>query len=562
MESKSAPADTKARSSESRLPAFIYTCKDFVFKPVLKLSALRLAVLACIATIATGVLNFDILRDTAFKFWFVPRILDVVLLLAEIAGWGLTIVLLYLLLCRAEAIIGGANQVGSTLLEPFSILDDIERGERKDIPVNGCPAACSMLLGRSIWLNRFPGEGDAIKLMRGAMAGGFVAALIGYAVISLVVQPVRETALIPIVESRGKAIPWGGDNQIEDPAWNFVFLRILAEHSPDTVRNPDAFHNAVSVTRLIDPSRLNGQSPSTLSCVHSPGTLSKDNDAIQMIRVHCPSLQVDETGSLVVNSLPDLLITVDFTHLGTFIDSQQYDLAANVPEVFLGLTQNTDYLTASTKPFPLPAGVNYLASVSLDLRKVLRHRVLSALGMFEATDAFWMPTVEHIVPDPLTRQAASILPDSVNMSSFRLYVPYDPSEIRIVQESREKTILAGMSAVGGLWTLLAGGFGLFFGTKLIQIFLNNKALSIFSFVQQQGRGKIAEEYRKLYPRIQSDMSVDQEDRGVLALLADYMIDLDLFREPSESTNATAHVVKTPGSAETTEHKASSPQTAD
>lgn len=60
--------------------------------------------------------------------------------------------------------------------------------------------------------------------MRGAIAGGFVAALIGYAVISLVVQPVRETALIPIVESRGKAIPWGGDNQIEGPAWNFVFV--------------------------------------------------------------------------------------------------------------------------------------------------------------------------------------------------------------------------------------------------------------------------------------------------------------------------------------------------
>lgn len=67
-----------------------------------------------------------------------------------VASWCLVAVLLFLLICRIAAIV---RHGGKNLLKPFDFLEDAVR--QKGIPIEGFPAAYSMLIGRSIWRTQF-----------------------------------------------------------------------------------------------------------------------------------------------------------------------------------------------------------------------------------------------------------------------------------------------------------------------------------------------------------------------------------------------------------------------
>jgi hypothetical protein len=59
------------------------------------------------------------------------------------------------------------------------------------------------------------------------------------------------------------------------------------------------------------------------------------------------------------------------------------------------------------------------------------------------------------------------IPRDSNTASLRLYLADDYSDLHLYVEYREKSVLSGLSAVGGFWTVLNGLFATVFGTTLM-----------------------------------------------------------------------------------------------
>ncbi len=71
-------------------------------------------------------------------------------------------------------------------------------------------------------------------------------------------------------------------------------------------------------------------------------------------------------------------------------------------------------------------------------------------------------------PDPESSESPSI-PRSLDVATIRIIPHFDYSELRIVRDLRSKSVLSGFSSIGGLWTVLAGIFGTFFGSSIMKV---------------------------------------------------------------------------------------------
>ncbi|KAF9044367.1 hypothetical protein BJ165DRAFT_1480791 [Panaeolus papilionaceus] len=392
----------------------------------------------------------------------------------------------------------------------------------------------------------YSGEGMAVRLIRGAIAGGLIIVLVAYGVLSFVVKPIQETALIPVKESRGLAVPVSEIKELEPQTWNFAFTRpLFAGMNATGLDKPDVFQRAVNVTPLWSDANNNQ------ACNRSEAVDEYERGAIfQTIFVTCPfrASQADLNGTFAdvfEAELPDMLIEVNYEEL---------QIPANVlsgmwkgsVRVYVGFTNKTQYLTERATAIPLPANSHYLAEVLYDFRKVLKHPVLSAFGMFEDTDTFLSARIEHILPDPLA--SAQIDPPVYNMSStkstFRVYTSFDVSEIRVIEDSRAQSVLGGFSAVGGLWTFIGGVFTMFFGTSLMRIFFGSKSLSIFGIAQQLEKDNIARGFLQEYPHIRQELNLPPSQRGIMTLLQDHMIDVSLFQDVIDSSETTKEKLMT------------------
>jgi hypothetical protein len=181
---------------------------------------------------------------------------------------------------------------------------------------------------------------------------------------------------------------------------------------------------------------------------------------------------------------PDLLIVVNFTMLRVPPDTG-INIPRNSVQVYVGLTNNTDDVIATTAPSTLPPGVNLIGIVNLMVRQRLRSPRFSTLGIFDvrilvhlldshrfdhklqAFDTFVISQIAYLLNDP---QAAALnIPQAPNISTIRISVQNDPSDWRIIQDYREKSILGGLSSVGGLANLFGVLFVVLFGSSLLRL---------------------------------------------------------------------------------------------
>jgi hypothetical protein len=66
-----------------------------------------------------------------------------------------------------------------------------------------------------------------------------------------------------------------------------------------------------------------------------------------------------------------------------------------------------------------------------------------------------------LTPDPSLN-----IPRDNNTATLRLYMQPDFSDLRLSVDYREKSIVTGIAAVGGFWTVANGIFAIIFGTSL------------------------------------------------------------------------------------------------
>jgi len=59
-------------------------------------------------------------------------------------------------------------------------------------------------------------------------------------------------------------------------------------------------------------------------------------------------------------------------------------------------------------------------------------------------------------------------------------------------------------------------------------YLDSKPLSIFGLLHLFGRGRIRRAYLERYPRLPSDLWVEPVNKGLLSLIHDHLVDVNLL----------------------------------
>ena len=178
-----------------------------------------------------------------------------------------------------------------------------------------------------------------------------------------------------------------------------------------------------------------------------------------------------------MNIWPNLLITVNFTTLGIDATSS-LDYGSKTVSIVVGMHGDTEDILRNTLPIPLVPDAHLLGGVLMNIRYQYRSPKLASLGAFSSvrpsvhfsfthilimahqTKKYLTTSVPFLASDP----SLNILRD--NTATLRLYVQPNPSDWHLSIDYREKSILDGISALGGFWTVANGIFATLFGTTL------------------------------------------------------------------------------------------------
>ena len=69
-------------------------------------------------------------------------------------------------------------------------------------------------------------------------------------------------------------------------------------------------------------------------------------------------------------------------------------------------------------------------------------------------------------------------PQLEDSATLQLYDAIDPSDWRIVQDYREKTVMRGFVTMSGLWTFFNGFFMIFFGSSILMVIFGKCILKL------------------------------------------------------------------------------------
>jgi hypothetical protein len=234
---------------------------------------------------------------------------------------------------------------------------------------------------------------------------------------------------------------------------------------------------------------------------------------------NCPLIPTLDSDPFA-DAWPDLLITVNFTNLGINATSLS-NYRSRTVSIVVGMYKDPLEVIRSTLPIP---DAHLFGGVSQTVREQFKKPVLASLGVFSSTKKYFTITVPSLMPDPSLQ-----VPRDNNTATLRLYVQDDDSDWHFFVEYREKSVLDGISAVGGFWTVVNGVFATIFGTTLLWVAFGVKPLSTFGLIHK---------IPKFYPVLDNDpgqgryrnlLSESQSDQGLLDYVRDHFVDLQPFQ---------------------------------
>ncbi|KAL0947349.1 hypothetical protein HGRIS_013466 [Hohenbuehelia grisea] len=401
---------------------------------------------------------------------------------------------------------------GAHLTSPYQFLSLSALILRKHSTIQ---KALSIYLGRTMLKISAIGEHRVVVTVRAICALAILAGLAAFAVVSIVIDPVRETGLVPSKSYHTTDLVY--DFNMAPPVWSII---AYIDASLPIARQTENFKQAVRVTPLWDDAPHYPKP----TCVHLPGSRAFGGEVdavasepyIQTITVFCPSRlkdtktiqQLMTTASRLIS--PDLLITVNFTMLN--IDQTSLsDERMRVVSILVGLTNNTADVIANTLPTPLSAGSHLYGSVSREFRTRYDRASSAAWGIFTSSHTFLIGSILSLLPDPspLSRRF---------------------SEWLMEEDIREKSVWAGLAAIGGFWTFMNGVFVYIFGSGLLWVIFGVKPLSIFGLSHRLQGDHGRQAWLQRFPRLGSD-DKDPEP-GLVDFMREHIVDLGPLEEKS------------------------------
>jgi hypothetical protein len=195
------------------------------------------------------------------------------------------------------------------------------------------------------------------------------------------------------------------------------------------------------------------------------------------------------------------------------------------------MINDTEQVLHRTVPVSIPPGVNLLANVNFEIRQLFKKPSLSAFGLFDSINTFSIARIVHVFNDPQAG-ISSFIPHSPGISTLRAYAMVDPSEWVIVQDNRDKSVVRGLADVGGLWAFLSGAFAMIFGISLMRVLFGFKPISVFGIAHLFQTERTQAAFMEEYPKLREEIALPKGERGILSLLSDHLIDLDIIHKPS------------------------------
>lgn len=479
------------------------------------------------------------------RWWRVPRWLDLLLILAETGCLILVMVSIYVTRSNLtgfqfrwlpkRAIWGLTSLSGLTwglvmelMLRVLDLLKARCRGIGTGVdilPTSQSKTSWSThlrqtLLGRLPWQERLPGEGAWIRSLRGLLNFVVIGILVVFSIYQAILAPLAEMGLTPNKEFRASTIQTETFQSTEDITWNVI---LTWEPYPDVTA---ALKEAV-IVEAIPP--VIGRP--RISC--SSQEISDDiNVAVVVFR--CRQSVPDSDHDVRLNSfrplivsrkdtIPDVALTVNFTQLLGPHDFGKEDelLLGAALNVYVALTENIKDVLSTSRPIYLFPGTHSLAIANLIARQRLRPRELSTLGV----DTFRTFLIADLTMTPAGDMFTPENRDS-NTATLRI-AGQIPAEFTVIQDFRDKSVLSGLSAIGGLATFLSTILVLTLGTNLMSTVLRSKPYSPFGLAHNldMEQRRLAAACEDRYPEMRSDIARTRNTPGLIAFLCDQLLDL-------------------------------------
>jgi len=320
--------------------------------------------------------------------------------------------------------------------------------------------------------------------------------ILGFAFSSLIVDPAREASKLPVMTSFSANDPknWTSENV-------YIVVGIpLTQFSAGSLKI-NFFDVAKGVT-------VSGCRPTEFN-LYEPVAQA------QSVFYYSAFGPCEATGRLD--------ISVNFTTISR-LQFEDFDPRSMV-QVILGHTNDTSAVIRHTEiPVVLTDGMNIAGFAHQYLVRQFKYPRLSVFGLFSPSENIVVSEITQIIPNgpQLTDHTASLT----------IFPRFDFSNVKIVQDHREKSILKGLSAIGGLWTFIAFIFGALYGNSLIRVVFGRKPIAVFGVVHSIVGAETQEEYRKTYPRLDADIKTLREAPGLMALIIDKLIDFEIISKPN------------------------------
>ncbi|KAJ3535450.1 hypothetical protein NMY22_g6487 [Coprinellus aureogranulatus] len=376
--------------------------------------------------------------------------------------------------------------------------------------------AAFTLLGRKLWEARVPGESSWLSVFRGIFTVLAIATMIAFATYQVIYSPVAEMGMIPHRQFRTPFFPEELLELDSRANWTVVVLWQVREGALKSIQDAVSIDWSFDTGYYINSTACDAMVPAQGNC---------DSDSANLFDLEClqskpPTGWNDCVGWDSPPPLRAIRVRVDFTDLFPPGDSSrsQRDEVSQAVHIYVGLAEQFDAVTTATRPIHLFSGTNLLSVVDVVIRQRLKSPGLATLGFETRDSAFIIEPLYTVTNNWSNNTNRNIGTLTISQENLR-------SEWTVIQDFRTKSVLAGLSGVGGLGSLFSTLLVIFLGTLLMRAAMRSKEYSPLGLLHSGMSDKMAKACREKYPELEADIIRLQRNPGLVAYLFDTLVDM-------------------------------------
>ncbi|KAF7365973.1 Short-chain dehydrogenase/reductase family protein [Mycena venus] len=176
------------------------------------------------------------------------------------------------------------------------------------------------------------------------------------------------------------------------------------------------------------------------------------------------------------------------------------------------------------KPIALVPGSHIFASLGLTLRTFLSDSFVEQIGLKEPT-AVGVNEINVVQPDP-TPPSSGLSSATLRLVRVKRPDSGDTTPILLFRESRDPSVLDGLSTVGGFLSFINVAFVLLFGANVMYFMFGRRPLSALGILHIFQSSSLKRKWHEDFPTIRTEGGCPgSQEAGIVAFVRDRLVDL-------------------------------------